>query len=263
MVVETIPKLVGFIYALIMIFVIAYLWYAKKWNKKTGLLLLAISALMGFLVFAPVAPYQFQQIVLGNAQETGGSLIAGVAGLLVILILSLLLGRFFCGYLCPVGTVQEIAYHTPVPKINPQQRNTLMVVRAAFFIVFLAAAFLFSASLLALFGIKDFFYLSLTTGSVVFAAIVIVSFFFYRPFCRVFCPYGFLLALVAAKSRYKIERTDACIECKKCETICPTGESKRDDSKAECYLCGRCIEVCPKDALVYRRISTPGKKPGI
>jgi ferredoxin-type protein NapH len=63
MVIASIPKMVGFIYELIMIFVIAYLWYAKKWNQKTGWLLLAISALMGFLVFAPVAPYQFQQLV--------------------------------------------------------------------------------------------------------------------------------------------------------------------------------------------------------
>ena len=263
MVVETIPKMVGFIYALIMIFVIAYLWFAKKWNQKIGWLILVVSALMGFLVFAPVAPYQFQQIALGNAQEPGASLIAGVAGLLVILILSLLLGRFFCGYLCPVGSVQEIAYHARVPKINQRYPRALMVVRAAFFIVFLAAAFLFSANLLALFGIRDFFYLSLTEGSVVFAAIVIVSFLFYRPFCRMVCPYGFLLALAAARSRCKIERTDACIECKKCETICPTGESKRDDAKAECYLCGRCIEVCPKDALVYRRITSQEKEPGL
>lgn len=263
MVVETIPKMVGFIYALIMIFVIAYLWYEKKWQQKIGWVLLAISALMGFLVFAPVVPYQFQQLVLGNTQELGAPLIVGFAGLLVVLLLSLLLGRFFCGYLCPAGAVQEIAYHAPVPKINPRYRFALMVVRAAFFIVFLAAAFLFSASLLALFGLRDFFHLSLTAGSVVFAAIVILSFFFYRPFCRLICPYGFLLALAAAKSRCKIERTDACIECKNCEKICPTDESKRDDTKAECYLCGRCIEACPKDALVYRRITSKEKKPGI
>ena len=263
MVVETIPKIVGFIYALIMIFVIAYLWHGKKWQQKIGWVLLAISALMGFLVFAPVAPYQFQQLVLGNAQEPGAPLIAGVAGLSVILLLSFLLGRFFCGYLCPVGAVQEIASHAPVPKINLRYPHALMFVRAAFFNVFLIAALLFSASLLAWSGIKDFFSLSLTTGSLVFAAIVILSFFFYRPFCRLVCPYGFLLALVAMKSRCKIERTEACIECKKCEMICPADESKRDDTKAECYLCGRCMEVCQKEALVYRRITSKEKKPGI
>jgi polyferredoxin len=255
--------MVGFIYAFIMIFVIAYLWYTKKWQQKIGWLLLAISALMGFFIFTPMAPYQFQQLVLSTTQELSASFIIGGIGLSVVLLLSLLLGRFFCGYLCPVGTLHEIAYHNTVTKINPLQRYTLMVVRAAFFIVFLAAAFLFAASLLAWFGIKDSLYLSLTAGSVVFTAIVILSFFFYRPFCRLVCPYGFLLALVAAKSRFKIERTDACIECKKCEKMCPTDESKRDDTKAECYLCGRCIEVCPKDALVYRRITSKQKKPGI
>ncbi len=81
MVIASIPKMVGFIYELIMIFVIAYLWYAKKWNQKTGWLLLAISALMGFLVFAPVAPYQFQQLVLGNPDNLGTPLIVGFIGL--------------------------------------------------------------------------------------------------------------------------------------------------------------------------------------
>jgi ferredoxin-type protein NapH len=115
MVIASIPKMVGFIYELIMIFVIAYLWYAKKWNQKTGWLLLAISALMGFLVFAPVAPYQFQQLVLGNPDNLGTPLIVGFIGLSVVLLFSLLPGRFFCGYLCPVGTLQAIAYHAPFP----------------------------------------------------------------------------------------------------------------------------------------------------
>jgi polyferredoxin len=170
--------MVGLIYALIMIFVIAYLWYTKKWQQKIGWLLLAILALIEFLIFTPMAPYQLQQLVLSTTQELSASLIIGVIGLSVVLLLSLLLGRFFCGYLCPVGTLHEIACHNPVPKINPLQRYTLMDVRAAFFIVFLAAAFLFAANLLTWFGIKDFFYLSLTAGSVVFAAIVILSFFF-------------------------------------------------------------------------------------
>ena len=147
--------------------------------------------------------------------------------------------------------------------LNSRHKYILNIVRAAFFIFFLADDFLFSAGLLVWFGIKDFFYLTPTAGSVVFVFIVILSFFFYRPFCRLVCQYKFWLALAAVKCRCKFERTDACIVCKKYETICPTDESKRDDAKAECYLCGRCIEVCPKDALVYRKITSQEKEPGL
>ena len=49
-------------YALVMIGVIAYLWYSGRWRQKLGWLLLVISAFLGFLIFSPVAPWQFQQL---------------------------------------------------------------------------------------------------------------------------------------------------------------------------------------------------------
>ena len=261
MVFAQIPKTVGFIYALVMIIVIAYLWYSGRWRQKVGWLLLVISALLGFLIFSPVAPWQFQQLVLRDVQGLGAPLIVGVIGLSTVVLLTLIVGRFFCGYLCPVGTVQEIAYHTPVPKVNPRQKNAFMLVRAVFFIVFLVMAFLLSASLLAWFGIRDFFYLSLTAGTVVFIVLLLLSMTFYRPFCRLVCPYGALLSLGGWKSFFRLQRTDACIECKKCEKACPTDEAKRDDGKAECYLCGRCTDACPvSGALKYKRRNDDVKK---
>ena len=59
---------------------------------------------------------------------------------------------------------------------------------------------------------------------------------------------------------FKLQRTDAGIECKKCEKACPTDEAKRDDGKAECYLCGRCTDICPvAGALKYNRVDGKNK----
>lgn len=263
MVLQQIPKMVGFIYALVMIVVIAYLWYSGRWRQKIGWLLLVISAALGFLIFSPVAPWQFQQLVLRDVQGLGAPLIIGVIGLSIVFLLTFVFGRFFCGYLCPVGTVQEIASHAPVPKINLRQKNVFMAVRGVFFVVFLVLAFLLSISLLAWFGIRDFFYLSLTAGSVVFIGVLLLSTTLYRPFCRIICPYGVLLSLGAWKSALKLQRTGTCIECKKCEKACPTDEAKRDDGKAECYLCGRCTDVCPvAGALMYKRPDAMDRRTG-
>jgi polyferredoxin len=254
MVFSQVPKALGFIYALVMIGVIVYLWYSGRWRQKITWLLLVISVSLGFLIFSPVLPWQFQQLVLGDVEGLGGPLIVGVIGLAIFLLLTFVVGRFYCGYICPVGTIQEIASHAPVPKVSLRPKKGFMAVRAVFFILFLVMAFVFSDSLLALFGIQDFFYLALTVGTFVFIIILLLSMTLYRPFCRLICPYGVLLSLSAWKAMLKIHRTTACIDCKKCEKVCPTDEAKREDGKAECYLCGRCTDVCPvTGALVYNR----------
>ncbi len=254
MVVEQIPSSIGLVYALALIVVIAYLWYSGRWRQKIGLLLLAVTAALGFLIFSPVMPWGFQQLVLRDTEGLGAPLVASAVGLTVLFLLTLVAGRVFCGYLCPVGAVQEIAYYAPVPKTVPRRKTAFALVRAAFFVAFLVMAFALSASLLAWFGVRDFFYLSLTAGTFTFVVVLLVSTTLYRPFCRLVCPYGLLLSLAGWKSVLRLQRTGACIECKKCERACPTDEAKRTDGKAECYLCGRCTDACPvAGALQYRR----------
>jgi len=252
MVLDPLPNFIGFFYAVTMIFIVAYLWYSCHWRLKIGWLVLILSSILGFLLFSPVVPYQFQQIVLRTAQGLGAPLIAGIVGLAILFVLTWIFGRFFCGYLCPVGAVQEIAYSAPAPKFRPPRKILFLIIRSLVFLAIILAAVAFSFSLLEVFGIKDFFYLTLTAGSAVFVLVLLISLFFYRPFCRLVCPVGFLFSLGAVKSLFRLHRTNNCINCKKCEKVCPSEEGKKEDRKAECYLCGRCRDICPKGgALIY------------
>jgi polyferredoxin len=211
----------GFFYAILLIIVLAYLWYSGRWKQKAGILLLLVSAALGFLIFAPVAPHQFQELVVRDVSALGVSLVVAAIGLTIIFVLTLVSGRFFCGYFCPVGALQELASLVPGNKFQLHQKHTFMAVHAVVFLIFLILAFVFSSALLDYFGIRDFFALALTTGSLVFLAMLLVSVFFYRPFCRLVCPYGALLALAGSTSFLALQRTDACIECRKCEQVCP------------------------------------------
>lgn len=224
-------------------------------SRRKGFFFLILSALFGFFVFAPVAPYQFQLLFIRNLSSPGMPVAGMIFGLLLIIVISFLFGRVFCGNICPIGALQEILSIIPVHKTGSSIKKYSVPFRAAVFAVFLAAGLLFSISLFDIMGVKDFFHLNFASFSVlIFSAFLAASVFIYRPFCRFICPYGLLLSLVSAPGIYKFRRTDKCIECGKCEKVCPVDEAKRDDNKSECYMCGRCMEVCPvSGALVYSR----------
>lgn len=100
MVIASIPKLIGMLYALIAFLILLYLLYTDKYTKKIGYLFFILSILMGFLVFAPMFPYQFQMLIIGNTKQLGGPLSVVILSLVLFLILTLVFGRIFCGFIC-------------------------------------------------------------------------------------------------------------------------------------------------------------------
>jgi ferredoxin-type protein NapH len=251
---ETIPPVIGLLYVIIGIPLNAYIWYKGKFSKKIRVAFSLISVALGFLIFSPMAPFQLQSIALNDTQSLGFPVAGAIAFMVLFIVLVLVAGRIFCGYLCPIGAVQELAYEVPAKKARLLQKSTLFAIRSVFFILFFAMAFFLSTGILDFFGIRQFFYLDVASiFFVVFIVIILVSVFFYRPFCRIACPLGALYTAAGMASLLKIRRTAACTECGKCEEACPTGEAKKGDAKGDCYLCGRCVEACPAGALSYRR----------
>jgi polyferredoxin len=254
MIFENIPRLVGMLYAISALVILVYFFYSGRFSRLFGYVFLGVSALMGFLIFAPMFPNQFQVLLLGDVNQLGAPLQIALLGLVVFIILTVVFGRIFCGYLCPVGAVQELVYLLPVKKFRMKNKLVPVVFHLLFFMVFFVLAVVFSVGVLGFFGVNDFF--NLIVGSVffyIFLVLVAVSIFVYRPFCRLFCPYGFLLLVGSRMAWFKLGRTVNCVECRKCEKVCPTNEAARADGKEECYMCYRCGDVCPVDAVKYDR----------
>ena len=81
--------------------------------------------------------------------------------------------------------------------------------------------------------------------------IVILSLFYYRPFCRYLCPLGAIYGCFNPVSilRYRLDK-DACIQCGKCQKACPFAiDPSQTPNHVECIRCGRCLDACPTDAL--------------
>jgi polyferredoxin len=248
-------QLIGIIYAITLSVIAAYLWATGRFSGRIRYILLIVTILLGFATFSPMIPHQFQSLFTQLAEgRLGTILIAGIVGLGIVTLLAFLFGRHFCGYLCPIGALQEAAYTIRTKKINIVQKNLFSIIRLIFLIAIPAAAYLYGIELLNLFGFSDFFRLTLSISTLIFLLILIIGISIYRPFCRLICPVGAILQAAAMPAIYRIRRTDACIKCGRCEKACPTGEAKEGDLKGECYLCRRCIDVCPQEgALTYTR----------
>lgn len=176
------------------------------------------------------------------------------AALLAFIALTLVFGRVFCGYLCPIGAVQELAYRVPTRKPRVRDRRVALIVHWAAFALMLVLGLAFSIKLLGFFGVASFFQGRVKAAFFyVFLALLALGVFIYRPFCRYVCPYGALLSLAASKSLFKLRRRPSCVKCRSCERACPAHEAYEGSSKQECYLCLRCVDACRPGALEYAR----------
>lgn len=229
----------------------AYLWKSGAMTRETITAVAVISVAFGFALTALIMPAEFY----GLAGVLAGSrtITFGIIAILAALALTVIAGRTFCGHICPVGSIQELAYGVPVKKAEIGKTRILEGIRLAVAGAAVIAA-AYAVDLVSFTGAYDFFSLTVSVWFVIFVILLLIAMTVYRPVCRAICPFGLLFSLAAQFSRFRLGRTGACISCRKCEKTCPAGVAGKDDPKRECYLCGRCTDSCPAEgALVYRK----------
>ena len=201
-----------------------------------------------------------------------GILTGGLIVFVLLFFSSLIFGRFWCGYLCPSGGLQEI-YHL----VFKRKLLTRKLYWVKYFIFLGIYGTLFYA-IWSVGGLKtvDLWYrtdngISITAvgGLASFLGPVIVISIFAlilgkRGFCHTFCPIAVMLIL-GRKVRNLVRwpalqlraDRDKCIDCYKCSEGCPMSldvnrmvhEGKME--QADCILCGACVDTCPKDVISY------------
>jgi polyferredoxin len=194
--------------------------------------------------------------------------------LAIFLLLSLLLRRSFCSWICPVGTFSEWLWklgrstfkrNWTLPRWGDLLLRPLKYLLLAFFVFIGAgmsvdaiAAFMTTPyGLLADVKMLDFFRDLSLTAAVVIALLTLASVFVKNFWCRYLCPYGALTGIVALLSPVRITRDAvSCIDCGKCTRACPSQlpvDQLVQIRSAECTGCLECVASCPVEATLVAR----------
>lgn len=195
--------------------------------------------------------------------------------LIAVVILTFVLGRAFCGYICPLGTIQSLLTKLG-KKLNIKQvkvnKNVDKVLRFAKYVVLFIVLFTtYKAGELVIRAYDPwaaFMHLSsgaeifeeFLVGLIILIVIFISSLFIERAWCKYFCPLGAALALTSPLRIFKIKRnTSTCVNCKACTRNCPMGldvHSEESVSSTECISCGDCITSCPVEKTLEMKKGT-------
>ena len=181
-----------------------------------------------------------------------------VVGLLVFF--GALLGRAVCGFLCPLGWLQELLHRIPFPKKLRSFRGdralrrlkylmlALLVLLPLFFALtpffckyFCPAGTLAGPMLGGLFAWK----------AAVLLALIVLGLMIWRPFCRYFCPLGAIYGLFNRFALFRGEVDAAkCVRCGKCAAACRMAvDPSVRPNDSECVRCGDCVRACPTGAI--------------
>ena len=185
-------------------------------------------------------------------------------------------GRFFCGFLCSFGTIQDLMWFfgkkIPVkPVISEKADRVLKFVKYGVLAFVVIGVWTFSVtgdtlwSPWTVFGMYTGFFKGfpaagylVSIGGVIMLATIVGSLFIERFFCKYLCPLGALFTLASRFRLFRIKKpVSACGSCtlctKKCSMSIPLYKQEKVTS-GECINCMKCSAVCFKENARYETI---------
>jgi polyferredoxin len=235
---------------------------------------------------------------LGTLLSTG-TLYSGLLWGLATVALTVVLGRVFCGWICPFGALHQflgylagrrrgLAAGLAANRFRPAQ-----AVKYGVLVFFLSAAAMRPAEWaslqiglldplplvhrsvnLVLMAIADRtpwgpspiprFYEGAGLIGAVFLTALLLNLWVPRFYCRFICPLGALLGLLGRFALWRVgQRPGACTGCRRCERHCEGACAPMGRIRtSECVMCLNCLDDCRHDALTYQSaVSAAGETP--
>lgn len=221
----------------------------------------------GISILARVNPFEGLVILLAHGPNRALPYLPALA----VVLTTLILGRVWCGWICPTGTLLTL-FGKKGRRIRYQglrRAKTILFLSALIFALVKLTFFLY-ADPLALFTRFSAAIRALTLNrqppaidgesilrlALPFAALFLLNGIERGFYCRYLCPLGGFLGLISKFAFLKrvVDRR-GCVQCGECGKSCPTGAIADDrnyiSDPGECVQCGACQPDCPADAIRF------------
>ncbi len=223
---------------------------------------LSSSTLFGVVPLAD--PFAVLQMFFAGAIVATDALVG--AGL-ILAFYSLIGGRAFCSWVCPVNVVTDFANWLRVKTKIHREEWQLRLTRKTRYIALVLALIL--SLVLGLPAFEFVSPVSMLHRGIVFGMglgwTMILALFLFDLFvvkngwCGHVCPLGGFYSLVTKPSLIRVNYNyDRCTKCMECVKICPenqvlhmVGKHSSLVKSGECINCGRCVEVCNDNAIYF------------
>ena len=254
-----------YIIVLLSLLVAGTFFLSRGYRKARPFAMLIAVGFLGFYIGGCPCPIGALQNVFIYFDDVAGHMTAYVQfGALVIM--TLLFGRVFCGWACPMGATQFFLFRKEQGKkhrwrdIPREQHNILRWMKYGVLVILIVLVVLSGRPVFedidpfrALFNLDFRWGVPLVFLVVLVAVSLVIGF----PFCKYLCPLGAFLGLLQPLSLFKLRFSNSCTNCKACSNVAcdygaiEPGESGPTINQRECVRCGECLSRCPGDVIVF------------
>ncbi len=189
-----------------------------------------------------ICPLSFGICPIGTTQRV--SFIKKFPSYIVVLIIGaigIILGSLSCGWICPVGFVQDVLHAPKFREIKVSHK--ISVLRYLTLLLTIIAVWLeIKYNFFSRRGISIFHHYVIMAGGILLISAVFIK----RPFCRIFCPLGLVLGKFNKISLLKVNlNKNACTGCQECNNSCVMDLKPLTQVNSDlCVKCFNCVKVC-------------------